>query len=85
MFIQPNFEFIKTEFSDLGIDVSVKLKELISPIESAFLKEDTYWGLVTINSNFEGITNLPHVKIKIEIDRAPPLLFDKEIKTLHKP
>jgi predicted nucleotidyltransferase component of viral defense system len=85
--LEKYFEFIQAEFSDLGIDVSVKLKEkrLISPIESAFLKENTYWGLVTINSNFAGITNLPHVKIKIEIDRTPPLLFDKQIKTLHKP
>jgi predicted nucleotidyltransferase component of viral defense system len=85
--LEKYFKSIQDEFISLGIDVTLRLKEKkhVTPVESAFLKEDTYWGLLTLESNFSNITNLPHIKIKIEIDKTPPLLFDKELKTLLRP
>jgi predicted nucleotidyltransferase component of viral defense system len=85
--LEKYFKSIQDEFVSLGLDVNIKLKEKknISPVESAFLKENTYWGLLTVQSNFTKVSNLPQVKIKIEIDKTPPLLFDKELKTLIRP
>jgi predicted nucleotidyltransferase component of viral defense system len=85
--LEKYFKSIQDEFISLGLDVNIKLKEKknISPVESAFLKENTYWGLLTVQSNFTKVSNLPQVKIKIEIDKTPPLLFDKELKTLIRP
>jgi predicted nucleotidyltransferase component of viral defense system len=85
--LEKYFKSIQDEFIALGLDVNIKLKEKknISPVESAFLKENTYWGLLTVQPNLTKVSNLPQVKIKIEIDKTPPLLFDKEIKTLLRP
>ncbi|MFM2386787.1 MAG: hypothetical protein RL660_1544 [Bacteroidota bacterium] len=85
--LEKYFEAIHYEFIALGINVSLKLKEKrhVTPVESAFLKEDTYWGLLTLQTDFSKVSNLPHVKIKIEIDKTPPLLFDRELKTIIRP
>ncbi len=81
------FDAIKQEFNILGLDVDISLKQKrsISPVESAFLKENTIWGLITLDGKSRNKTNLPIMKIKIEIDKTPPLLFTKEIKVLDKP
>lgn len=81
------FDAIKQEFNILGLDVDISLKQKrsISPVESAFLKENTIWGLITLDEKSRNKTNLPIMKIKIEIDKTPPLLFTKEIKVLDKP
>jgi predicted nucleotidyltransferase component of viral defense system len=85
--LKPFFESIKNEFVILGLDVDISLKQKksISPVESAFIKENTIWGLIKLNENSRKATNFPNLKIKIEIDRTPPLLFEKEPKILMKP
>lgn len=81
------FDAIKQEFNILGLDVDISLKQKrsISPVESAFRKENNIWGLITLDEKSRNKTNLPIMKIKIEIDKTPPLLFTKEIKVLDKP
>jgi len=81
------FDAIKQEFNILGLDVDISLKQKrsISPVESAFLKENSIWGLITLDEKSRNKTNLPIMKIKIEIDKTPPLLFTKEINVLDKP
>lgn len=78
---------IKEEFNILGLDVDINLKQKkgASPVESAFLKENTIWGLITLHEKSRNRTNFPIMKIKIEIDRTPPLLFTTENKILEKP
>jgi hypothetical protein len=81
------FDFIKDEFAILGLDVEIALKQKknISPIESAFLKEHTIWGMLTLDEKSRKATNFPNIKIKIEIDRTPPLRFEKEQLLLTRP
>ncbi|MBK8349327.1 MAG: nucleotidyl transferase AbiEii/AbiGii toxin family protein [Saprospiraceae bacterium] len=83
----PFFEGIKDEFALLGLDVDITLKQRksISPIESAFLKENTVWGLITLDEKYRKATNFPNIKIKIEIDKTPPLKFNTEQLLLTKP
>ncbi len=85
--LKPFFEGIKDEFTLLGLDVDITLKQKksISSIESAFLKENTIWGLITLDEKYRRATNFPNIKIKIEIDRTPPLKFDSEQLLLSKP
>lgn len=85
--LEKYFEAIKQEFNILGLDVDINLKQKrsVSPVESAFLKENTIWGLITLDEKSRNRTNFPIMKIKIEIDKTPPLLFTKEIKLLDKP
>jgi len=85
--LEKYFDAIKQEFNILGLDVEINLKQKrsISPVESAFLKENTIWGLITLDEKSRNRTNFPIMKIKIEIDKTPPLLFTKEIKVLDKP
>lgn len=85
--LETFFDAIKQEFILLGLDVEINLKQKrsVSPVESAFLKENTIWGLITLGEKSQNRTNFPIMKIKIEIDKTPPLLFSKEIKILDKP
>lgn len=85
--LEKYFGHIKQEFLILGINVDIQLKQKknISPVESAFLKENTIWGLITLDEQSRKMTNFPIMKIKIEIDKTPPLLFSKENKILDKP
>ncbi len=85
--LEKYFGAIKQEFNILGLDVDINLKQKrsVSPVESAFLKENTIWGLITLDEKSRNRTNFPIMKIKIEIDKTPPLLFTKEIKVLDKP
>lgn len=81
------FNALKQEFVLLGLDIDIQLKQkqIISAVESAFLKENTIWGLITLGEKSQNKTNFPTLKIKIEIDRTPSLNFSKEVKILDKP
>ena len=81
------FSAIQEEFALLGLEVNISIKEKrnFTTIQSAFLKENTIWGLISLNDEVQRMTNFPNIKIKIEIDRDPPLLFDKEEKLLMRP
>ncbi len=80
--------FLTAEFEALGMKVSVreKPKMTISQIESAFLKAETEWKeLVLEQTTFALPTTKPTLKIKLEVDTLPPLLFQTENKLLLKP
>lgn len=87
--LQKYQEGIVTEFAALGMQVSVseKQKAVEDNINSAFLKSQTIWrelileGIIPQN----GIDHIANVKIKIEVDREPPLGFATEEKLLLKP
>lgn len=87
--LQPYFNVIHEEFESLGIRVSIREKEkrFKTPIESAFLKSDTIWQELVLEDIIKqhGIKSNRSIKIKIEIDRVPPLDFETEEKLLVKP
>jgi hypothetical protein len=80
---------IVTEFAALGMQVSVveKQKTFENNINSAFLKSETIWRELTLEGIIpqNGIDKVANVKIKIEVDREPPLGFTTEEKLLIKP
>lgn len=74
------FEAITNEFILLGREVQIQKKEKkqATHIESAFLKDNT--DIVNIWFQTE-----PSTKIKIEVDKLPPLKFNTEHKLLLLP
>lgn len=87
--LETYFEAIVKEFQALGITVNITEKRKSNPsnIDSAFLKSDTVWKELVLKEIVPhiGITTLPSVKIKIEVDRNPPLGFATEEKLLLRP
>lgn len=78
--LENYFDFITTEFKALGRKISIekKQKRNETPIESAFLKDSTE----IYNVKFQTEKT---VKIKIEVDKDPPLLFQTENSLLLHP
>jgi predicted nucleotidyltransferase component of viral defense system len=80
---------IEEEFLSLGMKVKVnsKQKSKRSNIDSAFLKTDTLWEELTLEeiAPQEGFRSIPEIRIKIEVDRKPPLGFFTEEKLLLRP
>lgn len=87
--LEPYLKGIVTEFSALGITVSVKEKSKTNRtnIDSAFLKSDTVWKELVLEGIIpqEGIGMRPAIRIKLEVDTEPPLGFETEEKLLLKP
>ena len=87
--LEPYFSAILTEFESLGIKVSIKEKEKVqqSSIESAFLKTETIWKELVLEDVVKqtGVKSNKPIKIKIEVDRRPPLGFKTEEKLLIRP
>ncbi|WP_276090525.1 nucleotidyl transferase AbiEii/AbiGii toxin family protein [Pedobacter sp. JY14-1] len=87
--LEPYFQAIVDEFASLGITVSLKEKQksVGSNVESAFLKSDTVWKELVLEKVVPqtGIKLMPQMKIKIEVDRDPPLGFATEEKLLTRP
>jgi predicted nucleotidyltransferase component of viral defense system len=87
--LTPYFSAITDEFEALGIRVSIRKKDkrVKTPIESAFLKSETLWQELVLEDIVvqHGISSNKSIKIKIEIDRVPPLGFDTEEKLLVQP
>jgi predicted nucleotidyltransferase component of viral defense system len=87
--LEPYFSAIQTEFAALGITVSFREKEKAnrSSIESAFLKTETIWTELILEDILKqtGIRSNKSIKIKIEIDRNPPIGFKTEQKLLLRP
>jgi len=93
--VDPDFSLEKYqdaiihEFAALGMQVSIseKKKAQKSNINSAFLKSETIWkelvleGLIPQN----GLKEVASVRIKIEVDKEPPLGFSTEDKLLLRP
>jgi len=78
--IENYFDSIETEFKALGRKVEIQKKEKKgkSQLESAFLKDNT--DIYNIQFQTE-----PSTKIKLEVDKDPPLLFQTEHKLLLLP
>lgn len=87
--LTPYFSAITDEFEALGIRVSIREKDkrIKTPIESAFLKSETIWQELVLEDIVKqhGISSNKSIKIKIEIDRVPPLGFETEEKLLVRP
>lgn len=80
---------IVDEFKSLGMQVSIREKHKTNQnnIESAFLKSETLWKELVLESVIpqNGLNQVANIKIKIEIDREPPLGFETKEKLLLKP
>jgi hypothetical protein len=87
--LAPYLEGVKSEFAALGMQVTFiqKSKVAISAIDSAFLKAETLWGELLVETNLPqlSLSQKPSIKIKLEVDTQPPLLFETENKLLIKP
>ncbi len=87
--LEPFFESIISEFDALGMKVIIqeKRKAISTNIDSAFLKSDTIWKELVLEEVISqtGFQLLPRIKIKIEVDKYPPLGFNTEEKLLLKP
>ena len=87
--LQPYMKGIETEFSALGVKVSIqeKNKTTKTDVDSAFLKRDTTWKELVIKEILpnESVKMRPSIKIKIEVDTTPPPGFSTEEKLLLKP
>jgi predicted nucleotidyltransferase component of viral defense system len=87
--LEPYLEGLASEFAALGLNVRItqKTKSQQSKVDSAFLKSDTLWtelDLETILPEMH-VTASAKIKIKLEIDTAPPPGFFTEEKLLLKP
>ncbi|MDF0717158.1 nucleotidyl transferase AbiEii/AbiGii toxin family protein [Muricauda sp. 334s03] len=85
--IEPYFKAILDEFKSLGLNVSIKKKTKETAIDSAFLKAETIWQEIVLEDVIKqtGVRSNRTLKIKIEVDRRPPLNFNTEEKLLLRP
>jgi len=87
--IEPYFEAVLNEFKSLGLTVSIneKKKTKQTAIDSAFLKAETIWQEIVLEDIIKetGVRSNKTVKIKIEVDRQPPINFKTEEKLLVRP
>lgn len=87
--LEPYFQGIIAEFEAIGMKVSIKEKKKSVPsnIESAFLKSETVWKELVLEDMIKqtGVSVASNIKVKIEVDRKPPLGFQTEEKLLLRP
>jgi predicted nucleotidyltransferase component of viral defense system len=87
--IEPYFKALLDEFNSLGLTVSIKEKKMTkqTAIDSAFLKAETIWQEIVLEDIIKetGVRSNKTLKIKIEVDRQPPLNFQTEEKLLVRP
>lgn len=87
--ITPYFHHISEEFNALGLTVTLthKSKTKETNIDSAFLKSDTIWSEIILENSLIPLNLIrkPIIKIKLEIDKNPPLGFETENLLLLKP
>ncbi|SNR65689.1 Nucleotidyl transferase AbiEii toxin, Type IV TA system [Lutibacter agarilyticus] len=87
--IEPYFKAVIDEFKSLGLTVSIKEKKKTkqTAIDSAFLKAETIWQEIVLEDIIKeiGVRSNKTLKIKIEVDRQPPLNFRTEEKLLLRP
>lgn len=87
--MEPYFKAIVEEFKSLGLTVTIKEKnkETQTAIESAFLKAETIWKEIVLEDVIKetGVRSNKTLKIKLEVDRQPPLRFKTEQKLLIRP
>jgi predicted nucleotidyltransferase component of viral defense system len=87
--LEPYFKAILDEFRSLGLTVSIKEKKKTkqTAIDSAFLKAETIWQEIVLEDIIKetGVRSNKTIKIKIEVDKQPPLDFQTEEKLLLLP
>lgn len=93
--VEPGFSLNKyqdaivDEFEALGMHVSVREKKKTNSnnIDSAFLKSETIWKELVLEGIIpqNGLNQVANIKIKLEVDKEPPLAFETEEKLLLKP
>ena len=88
--LEPFFDAILTEFESIGMKVSIRErdKKQKKNIDSAFLKSETEWKELVLEDIVKqaGIKSTNRsMKIKIEVDRKPPMGFTTEMKLLTHP
>ncbi len=86
--LESYFEAVIREFEALGMIVSIKEKKKTaqSNIDSAFLKSETAWKELVLDQAIPQLgIGTPEIKIKMEVDKEPPLGFETEEKLLLKP
>lgn len=88
--IAPFIESIKNVALSYGLEleISIKPKQINTPVESAFAKINTYQTFINLKMNSE-LTKLLHkdevIKVKFEIDCEPALGFTTENKWIDMP
>lgn len=88
--LEPYIESIKNVALSYGIelDVTIKKKEIKTPVESAFAKLNTYQTFINLKINDE-LAQLLHkdenIKVKFEIDLNPAIGFNVESKWIDMP
>jgi predicted nucleotidyltransferase component of viral defense system len=87
--IEPYFKAVLDEFKSLGLTVSIKGKKKVerTAVDSAFLKAETIWQEIVLEDIIKetGVRSNKTLKIKLEVDRQPPLNFQTEEKLLLRP
>jgi hypothetical protein len=87
--IETYFDSIIGEFEAVGMKVTIKEKKKANQnnIDSAFLKSETVWKELILDGIIPqaGVQASPGIKIKLEVDREPPLGFETEEKLLLRP
>lgn len=87
--IESYFKAMLDEFKSLGLTVSIKEKKNTkqTAIDSAFLKAETIWQEIVLEDIIKetGVRSNKTLKIKLEVDRKPPLNFQTEEKLLLRP
>ena len=87
--IETYFNAVLNEFNSLGLTVSIKEKKKTNQttIDSAFLKAETIWQEIVLEDIIKetGVRSNKALKIKIEVDRQPPLNFNTDEKLLIRP
>lgn len=87
--LESYLKCMEDEFLAQGMVVTIKTKHKSadSAIESAFLKSETFWGELILETSVPGLGIKQNIglKIKIEVDTKPPLGFETEEKLLLKP
>lgn len=87
---EPYIKSIKEVAASYNLDVKIDIKNKINktPIESAFLKLETYKTFIELKRD-SFLASLLHkdevLKVKFEVDVNPPLGFNKETKILDIP
>jgi predicted nucleotidyltransferase component of viral defense system len=83
--LEKYLPIIEEECKLYGLDITIKIKHNINPnaIQSAFLKDNTQWSEIIFDGKRDKLIH--DVKVKIEIDRNPPLKFNTEQKLIVTP
>lgn len=71
----------------MKISIREKDKKIKSAVESAFFKSETIWKELVLEDVVKqvGVKSNISIKIKIEVDRIPPLRFQTEEKLMLRP